>query len=96
MADVLPVPRVYRGYPAEKPVALSEVLIEQSTQRGDLVVDPFMGSGSAGVAAVRLGRDFSGGDVSPEALLLGEERLRAAGALPEPTTWRRVSLARSG
>jgi site-specific DNA-methyltransferase (adenine-specific) len=82
VADVLSVPRVHRGYPTEKPVELSEVLIRQSSAPGDLVVDPFMGSGSVGVAAARLGRDFQGTDVNPEALGLTEERLRAQGALP--------------
>lgn len=43
-------------HPTEKPVALIEVLLEQSTNRGDLVVDPFSGSGATIVAAQRLGR----------------------------------------
>src|SRR6187431_3490386 len=56
--DVISVPRVHRGYPAEKPPAVSEVLINQSSIAGELVADPFMGSGSVGVAAVRAGRRF--------------------------------------
>jgi adenine-specific DNA-methyltransferase len=43
-------------HPTEKPVPLLEVLIEMSTGRGDLVVDPFSGSGSTSVAAQRTGR----------------------------------------
>ncbi|NUR52944.1 MAG: site-specific DNA-methyltransferase, partial [Acidobacteria bacterium] len=58
VADVITVPRIHRGYPAEKPPAVSQVLIGQSSSRGDLVADPFMGSGSVGVAALTLGRRF--------------------------------------
>ena len=73
--DVLAVPRVFNGYPTEKPVEVSEVLVSQSTTPGELVVDPFMGSASVGVAAARLGRDFAGNDLNPAALLLARERL---------------------
>lgn len=45
--DIIEVPRVYRGYPTEKPVAVSEILIHQSTQPGEVVVDPFMGAPSS-------------------------------------------------
>jgi site-specific DNA-methyltransferase (adenine-specific) len=75
IADVISVPRIHRGYPAEKPAAVSEVLIRQSSEPGDVVADPFMGSGSVGVAAARLGRRFLGTDVNPEAIRLSESRL---------------------
>ncbi len=81
VADVLQVPRVRGGYPAEKPSALSEVLIKQSSIEGDLVVDPFAGSGSSGVAALRLGRRYAGNDVSPDALKVARERLLTAGGV---------------
>lgn len=80
--DVLEQPRIHRGYPAEKPAAVSEVLVRQSTRPGELVIDPFMGSGSAGVAAARLGRCFLGNDIRPEALDIGRPRLVEAGARP--------------
>jgi DNA modification methylase len=47
-------------HPTEKPVALMEHYIRNSTDPGQVVLDPFMGSGSTGVAAVRLGRGFIG------------------------------------
>jgi site-specific DNA-methyltransferase (adenine-specific) len=75
--DVIQAPRVHRGYPTEKPSAVAEVLVRQSTQPGELVVDPFFGSGSTGVAALSLGRRFAGTDVSRAALALAGERLRA-------------------
>jgi site-specific DNA-methyltransferase (adenine-specific) len=79
VADVIAVPRVHRGYPAEKPPAVSEVLINQSTTPGELVADPFMGSGSVGVAALHAGRRFAGTDLNPEAVRLTVERLRKFG-----------------
>lgn len=65
--DILECKRVYRGYPTEKPVALLEVLIKQSSNRGDLVVDPFFGSGSTLIAASNLERDYLGCDLSLDA-----------------------------
>jgi site-specific DNA-methyltransferase (adenine-specific) len=73
--DVLRVPRVHRGYPSEKPAEVSEILIRQSALPGELVVDPFCGSGSVGVAALRQGRRFLGGDVSSAAIAVAAERL---------------------
>src|SRR5687768_7151182 len=84
IADVIAVPRIHRGYPAEKPPAVSEVLIKQSSVPGELVADPFMGSGSVGVAALKLGRRFMGTDVNIEAVRLSAQRLRAFGAGREP------------
>lgn len=84
IADVLQVPRIRGGYPAEKPSALFEILIGQSTSEGDLIVDPFMGSGSVGVAALKLGRRFAGNDVSPDSLKLTRERLLAGGGVEGP------------
>jgi len=84
IADVLEVPRVRGGYPAEKPSALSQILIGQSSVEGDLVVDPFMGSGSSGVAALELKRRYAGNDVSDDALKLARERLLAKGGVEGP------------
>jgi len=76
VADVISVPRIHRGYPAEKPVAVSEVVIGQSSHTGDTVADPFMGSGSVGVAAVKLGRRFIGTDLNPDAVRWSARRLQ--------------------
>ncbi len=78
--DILSVPRVARGYPTEKPVELSKVLVEQSSIPGDVVIDPFFGSGSVGVAAVQAGRSFIGADTSIAAHGLASRRLTEAGA----------------
>ncbi|WP_418114433.1 site-specific DNA-methyltransferase [Vibrio scophthalmi] len=65
--DVLEFKRVYRGYPTEKPVELLETLISQSSKEGDLVVDPFFGSGTTLVAANNLNRKYLGCDISASA-----------------------------
>lgn len=77
VADVIECPRIARGYPTEKPVAVSETLIAQSSSPGELVIDPFAGSGSVGVAALNLGRSFRGNDISAPAVSLANERLTA-------------------
>ncbi|EGR2723622.1 site-specific DNA-methyltransferase [Vibrio parahaemolyticus] len=65
--DILTHKRVYRGYPTEKPVSLLEVLVAQSSREGELVVDPFFGSGSTLVAAKNLNRQCKGNDISSSA-----------------------------
>jgi site-specific DNA-methyltransferase (adenine-specific) len=79
VADIITVPRIRGGYPAEKPPEVAEVLIRQSSAPGDIVADPFMGSGSVGVAAARLGRRFLGNDLNPDAVRIAAQRLRDFG-----------------
>lgn len=86
VADVISVPRIFKGYPTEKPSEVSRILIDQSSQLGDLVVDPFCGSSSVGAAAVSLGRRYYGNDRSQAALDLSRERLDAAGGILAPLT----------
>ncbi len=91
--DILEVPRVHKGYPTEKPVALSTILIEQSSEPGQLVIDPFFGSGSTAEAAVSSGRNFAGSDTSSAASQTATERLQALGAKAGAlTTARRQAL----
>jgi len=78
--DILEADRVFRGYPTEKPVALAEILISQSTTDSEIVVDPFMGSGSTGVAATNSGRHFLGNDLCAEAVAITKRRLLETGA----------------
>jgi site-specific DNA-methyltransferase (adenine-specific) len=75
--DVLPFPVVRNGYPTEKPVDLNKVFIRLSSLPGETVLDPFMGSASTGVAAMKLGRDFIGGDVKDTAVAAADVRLKA-------------------
>ena len=74
--DVIRFKRIYNGYPTEKPVKLSSILIEQSSNENEIVCDPFMGSGSVGIAAFLSGRQFLGCDLSPKSLAIVGERFR--------------------
>jgi len=67
-------------HPTQKPLALLERIITACTQPGDTVVDPFAGSGTTGVAALKLGRSFIGIESDPEHIRLAERRLRAGEA----------------
>lgn len=80
ISDVIAEKRIHKGYPTEKPVRVNEILISQSSVPGELVIDPFMGTASAGLAALGLGRSFFGNDISEKALAIAEERLGASGA----------------
>lgn len=63
------------GYPTQKPILLLERIIQLATDEGDLVVDPFCGSGTTLVAATLLGRSAIGIDISKEAVELTRRRL---------------------
>ena len=67
--------KIFGKHPTQKPLALLERIIEASTQEGDLILDPFMGSGTTGVAAVKLNRRFVGIDVEKEYFELAEKRI---------------------
>jgi DNA modification methylase len=63
------------GHPAPFPVELPERLIHLYTYRDDVVLDPFMGSGSTAVAAVSTGRHYVGYDTDAGYVALAEERV---------------------
>jgi site-specific DNA-methyltransferase (adenine-specific) len=71
-------------HPTQKPLALLERVIAASTKEGDLVLDPFTGSGTTGVAAVTSGRRFLGVEMSGEYLGLAARRLRAVDEAAAP------------
>ena len=75
-----PSEKVFGKHPTQKPVALLERVVLASTKPGDLVLDPFCGSGTTGVAAVRHGRRFIGIDMDRD-YLEGIARPRIAAAL---------------
>ena len=68
------------GHPAPFPVALPRRLIELYTYADDLVLDPFIGSGSTAVAAVEAGRNYVGFDTDAEYLAIAESRINAVGS----------------
>ncbi len=65
-----------KKHPTEKPLNLFKYLIEVSSNKGDLVCDPCVGSGTTAVAAKILGRNFLVGDISDEYCKLTEKRLK--------------------
>ena len=75
-----------REHPHKKPVEILCPLIAHATAPGDLVIDPFAGSGSTGVAAVQLGRDFIGIECAYKYVQVA--RARVAGAQPIATSER--------
>lgn len=66
------------GHPAPFPVDLPRRLIELYTYKGDLILDPFIGSGTTAVAAVETGRHFVGFDTEQSYIDLAKERLAEA------------------
>ncbi|MRG92179.1 DNA-methyltransferase [Polyangium spumosum] len=81
------------GYPTQKPEALLERVILSASNEGDVVLDPFCGSGTTLSVAARLGRRFLGIDRSPESKRVVEERMgRAFGGTID---WEIVDCAES-
>jgi len=81
---VSPTGREKTGYPTQKPVGIVRRMLQASTRPGDLVLDPFAGSGTLGAAAAELGRRYVLIDESAEAVAVMEARLGVAtpGRLP--------------
>lgn len=65
------------AHPTVKPIALMMELVKDFTDKGETILDPFAGSGSTGVAAIRLGRKFVGIERQERYFDLAVERLRA-------------------
>jgi site-specific DNA-methyltransferase (adenine-specific) len=78
------------GYPTQKPVVLLERIIQISTDKGDIVLDPFCGSGTTLVAASLLDRIGIGIDISPEAIEITTARLET----PSKTTSHLMEVGR--
>lgn len=62
-------------HPTQKPISLIKLCVRASTNPGDLVLDPFMGSGTTGVASVSAGRRFVGVDLDPTYIHVAKRRL---------------------
>ncbi len=74
--DILPESARRVGHPAPFPVELPRRLIELYSFENDLILDPFLGSGSTAVAAVETGRHYVGYDLSAEYIDLAHRRIR--------------------
>ena len=65
----------YQNYPTQKPMRLYNRIIKASSNQGDVVLDPFCGSGTTLEAAKLLGRRWIGIDMNPEAIEITNKRL---------------------
>lgn len=75
--NILFVPNIMgnKKHPTEKPEALMKILVENSTKAGDVVLDPFMGVGSTGLACKHNGRSFIGIEIDEKYYKIAEERI---------------------
>jgi site-specific DNA-methyltransferase (adenine-specific) len=80
MTIVPPASAERTGYPTQKPVRLLERIVAASSRPGGLVLDPYAGSGTTGVAAARLGRRWLLADINPVAVEIARGRLAAEAA----------------
>ena len=72
------VPKVHGNHPTEKPIFLISKFLELFSDPGDVIFDPFMGSGTTGVAATQLGRKFIGIEREPKYFAIACERIENA------------------
>jgi len=68
----------FAEHPTQKPLQLLKILIENMTNPGDTILDPFMGSGTTGVACVQTGRNFIGIEIDPNYYAIAEKRIKEA------------------
>lgn len=83
------------GYPTQKPLALLERIIRASSNKGDLVLDPFCGCATACSAAERLDRQWIGIDISPKAIDLLSVRLVTEAGLDKYTKGAGILIPRT-
>lgn len=69
-------------HPTPKPVKLMKWLISNASKEGETIFDPFMGSGTTGVAAVQLQRNFMGCELEPKYYSIAEKRIKSAALQP--------------
>jgi DNA modification methylase len=82
IADIYRGQKERLGYPTQKPEALLGRIIEASSNKGDIVLDPMVGGGTTAAVAQQLGRRWIAVDVSPLACKMTERRLRRLGVTP--------------
>jgi len=67
-----------RFHPTEKPIRLAERILALISDPGDTIYDPFMGSGSFGVACINTGRKYIGSEIKPEYFDIARKRIEEA------------------
>ena len=72
------IPGKQKKHPTQKPIPLLQDIIQNSSKHGETVFDPFMGSGSTGVACVNTGRSFIGMELDAGYFKIASERIETA------------------
>ena len=67
-----------KEHPTQKPLSLMKWLVVNYTQENDAILDPFMGSGTTGVACVQTGRKFTGIEIDPDYYEIAKRRIKEA------------------
>ena len=67
--------KTFGKHPTQKPLALLERCIQAASNRGDLIFDPFMGSGTTGIAALKHERQFCGCEIEADYFELAKKRI---------------------
>jgi len=86
-----------RFHPTQKPLDLMIWCVSNYTNPGDTILDPFMGSGTTGVACMRTGRNFIGIEINAEYFAIAQRRIEEATYqpslfAPQPTQWEPVAM----
>jgi len=71
------------GHPCPRPLDQMQRLVEQWVKPEGIILDPFMGSGTTGVAAIQLGRNFIGCEIDPDYFAIAEKRIHEATLQPQ-------------
>ena len=76
-SNILRIPNIIgrKFHPTEKPVELIKILVSNSSEQGEVVLDPFMGTGSCGIACRELKRDFIGIEIDEKYFDIAKERI---------------------
>lgn len=74
-----------KKHPAQKPLEVMRWLVNALSEEGELVVDPFAGSGTTGIASVQLQRKFIGIEINPDYIQLAIDRIEAYGSPADAT-----------
>jgi DNA modification methylase len=69
-------------HPTQKPIALMKWCVEKISRPGDTILDPYMGSGTTGIACAQLGRNFIGIEKDPHYFAIAQRRIEQAQAQP--------------
>jgi len=69
---------IARQHPTQKPIVVMKYIIDKYTKEDDTILDPFMGSGTTGVACVQTGRNFIGIEIEPKYFEIAQKRIKDA------------------